>query len=211
MRQNKFNDAAWDSELATYKQLIQFQNGKSIDGYSKKIDCTEMNDKISLLTNWIIRMYKKGYLDPNNPARDPISFIEYKHNRTGELILRLYYNYCEWGESILEKRNIGKLITFINRFYELISAGHSSAEIVSKLYDSKAKKSVKLYDLDAKRFSNEQELVRYCHVLIHEKGADIGRVKTFFHAYKTKFNISNSNSSNPISENLIKLFTNWKE
>jgi hypothetical protein len=188
MTDNKFKRSlVWDKDNSTFIQRIVFyHNQREMMGYSKKINFHERNDKDALLINWILRMYRDGYLDPKNTRIDSIEYIEYYRNTKPHptLIFRLFYKYPEWNPEFLG--NI-RLVNFINRFYDMVDKGKTVDEICKALYVSNYSKAVDPLDLSTKRFMNERDLTNYCSELITKNKAEQGAVTNFFHKYKEKF------------------------
>ncbi len=73
------NEPVWDRAHSTFLRIIYLMNGYTLVGYSKKVGRNEKQDKIDLLTNWILRDLKNGYLDraTTNPKITPLDRIEY--------------------------------------------------------------------------------------------------------------------------------------
>lgn len=183
---NKFTRGIWDKTGSTFIQRIMFRNSqREMLGYSKKVAFNERNDKDALLTNWILRMYRDGYLDPKNTSKDAIDFIEYYQNTQPEptLIIRLYYTYPEWNPAYLSNK---RLVNFINRFYDGIEKGHTATEIYNRLYIRSHSREADPLDLSTMRFSNERHLSNYCAKLMAD-GKPQGEVEHFFHQYKEKY------------------------
>lgn len=180
------NEPVWDKAHSTFVRIIYLKNGYNLTGYSKKVGRNERRDKIDLLTNWILRDLKNGYLDKctTNGKITPTDRIEYhlKAGDTIEPIFNLYYDFPEWINSKwLENK---KLVSFINRFYTLIRKGANPTTIVNELeVRTRAPKQDPL-DVSVRRFSNMIDLNTY---IIHlRSGSDIPTeaINHFYNKYK---------------------------
>jgi hypothetical protein len=60
--------ANWDTFNSTFRHQINFTNGKSIIGYSRRRGFTEQQDKIVLLEGVICRLYQNKYLSSNTES-----------------------------------------------------------------------------------------------------------------------------------------------
>jgi hypothetical protein len=185
-QENRFKKGIWDKEGSTFVQRILFANNHEMLGYSRKIGFHERNDKDSLLINWILRMYRDGYLDPTNTNKDKIQFIEYYQNTRPDLtlIFRLHYDYPEWNPAFFGNK---RLVSFINRFYLLIEKKTPVQEIYRTLYVRSHASETDPLDLSTMRFINERHLSTYCTKLIADGKRPQGEVEHFFHQYKQKF------------------------
>jgi len=181
-----FHQAQWDEAGSTWIQLIYFKNGKLMQGYSKRVNFDEKGNKISLLTNWILRMFKAGYLDRTNQDKTEIEYIEYFRNHIEpELVLRLYYDTYEIHCPDLQ--NNVSLRKFLRTFYQYIEIGKTSDYIYTKLYDSKPVPFQNPLDLTKHRFIEPGLLFKYCRTLILDKKASVEETKAFYVQYLSKF------------------------
>ncbi|MEP0366866.1 MAG: hypothetical protein ABJN36_11395 [Cyclobacteriaceae bacterium] len=187
---NAFNYGDWDKIGSTYKQIIVFTSGKALVGFSKKIGFHERNDKIDLLTNWILRMYRDGYLNMKNPTRTEIDRIEYYNNLNGQHLMNLRYEYPEvlCDDINLNNEYYKKLRVFINKFYDKVGTGVADHEIYRQLYvkTRKGKITNDLISIDQKRFENKDQLNLYARDLINIRKMPFGEVEHFVRKYCQK-------------------------
>ena len=157
-----------------------------MQGYSKRVNFDEKADKIALLTNWILRMHKAGYLDQSNEEKTEIEYMEYFRNAMEpELCLRLYYNTYEIHDDSL-RDNI-QMRTFLKRFYELIEIGKTSDFINTKLMVANRTPFENPLDLSVHKFTEPKMLFEYCRNLIIDKKASGEETKAFFQQYLSKY------------------------
>jgi len=183
-QKNAYLQSKWDESNSTYCQVIHFENGKSLQGYSKRVGFNEKNDKVALLTNWILRSMKIGYLDPNNPDKSEIICIEYYQNEIDgqNMFLRLYYNYYELAELQMENK---KLIRFLDAFYQMINDNIATSIICDKLHvKARAYKDNPL-SIETHRYRDPMQLLRHCQRISNT--IDPRDVLNFFHEYMSKF------------------------
>ncbi|MCV9387492.1 hypothetical protein [Reichenbachiella ulvae] len=179
-----FTSQPWDTVESTYRQEITLKNGKWFPGYSKRVGMPEAKDKVYLLKNMILRMYKQGYLDETNPDRSDAEYIEYFWKNTkGKYvsIFRLYQDVHEWTTNT-EYRSY--LEDFLNDFYRLKSKG---LDPYSQLYISKRSPRGDYFDLDMRKFYNYQSLRGYCLSLIKKNIKSHGEVKQYYIKYAQKW------------------------
>lgn len=187
---NVFKQGDWDKTGSTYKQIIVFSSGKVLVGFSKRMGFHERNDKIDLLTNWILRMYRDGYLEKNNQNKTDIDRIEYYINFRGQHLMNLYYKYPEYMlDDLIIENEYKKLVIFLKKFYDMIDKGIQADEIYRKLY-TKNRSSSATHDhlsLDKKRFDTLEHLRRYANDLKLERIRPPGEVDHFVIKYCEKF------------------------
>ena len=182
------NDPVWDKAHSTFVRVIYLQNGYTLTGYSKKVGRNERRDKIDLLTNWILRDLKNGYLDKltNNPKITPTDRIEYYFKRGDSLepIVNLYYEFPEWIDMKWTEQR--KLVSFINRFYALLRKGVSPSAISNELeIRTRAPKQDPL-DISIRRFASMIDLNAYVLRLRNESDLPKEAVDNFYSKYKEK-------------------------
>ena len=182
------NDPVWDKAHSTFVRVIYLQNGYTLTGYSKKVGRNERRDKIDLLTNWILRDLKNGYLDKltKNPKITPTDRIEYYFKRGDSLepIVNLYYEFPEWIDMKWTEQR--KLVSFINRFYALLRKGVSPSAISNELeIRTRAPKQDPL-DISIKRFISMVDLNAYVLRLRNESDLPKEAVDNFYSKYKEK-------------------------
>ena len=188
MKQNK-NEPVWDKAHSTFMRNIYCCNGYTFTGYSKKYTNNERRDKTDLLTNWILRDFKNGYLDKKttNPKITEIDRVEYfqKRNERYEPIVNLYYDFAEWPDQ--KWMDNKKFFAFIYRFYDMIRKGVDATAIVNALeIRTRASRFDPLY-LEAPRFGSMNDLNAYVYKLRQEGKEEIEAVENFYRKYKEKY------------------------
>lgn len=177
-----FRKAKWDSVNSTYKQIIHFQNGKSIDGYSKRIGFDEVKNHQLLLQNWILRSFKDGYLNSGSGQVDPVICIEYFFRSTDQRFIHaftLYQDYFEWNPDHYREY----LDQFFVKFYGLKQAGKNPYQI---LYSNHRSKRPCPLSLDTKRFTNKDSLKQHCIRIMLDDSFAKGKVIDFFIQYSNR-------------------------
>ena len=179
-------EPVWDKAHSTFVREIFLKNGTRLTGYSKRVGRNERRDKIDLLTNWMLRDLKNGYLDKSttNPKITALDHIEYFFTTEGspEPIVNLYYEFPEWTNMrSLENK---KLVKFINRFYELIRKGKNPSEISNELEIRTRATNQNLLDVTLRRFSNMIDLNAYVLRLKNESDFPSGAIDHFYIKYK---------------------------
>ena len=207
----KKNSPKFDPYNSTYRHRILFADGvKELIGYSNKQGWIEREDKIIVLINYILRLYKAGYLDRYNYTKDKIECIEfYANDDSNTRIFTLFYSYCEWEPSMIGRKDFGRLITFIERFYEMVEKNTSPSKIYETLYYRGRRKRTAPLDLEIHRFQNEADLMRHCQSVVERELAEPSEVEAFFRKYRDKY-LTGSKSTNqmiPGTENLLEKFT----
>ena len=182
------NEPVWDKAHSTFVRVIYLQNGYTLTGYSKKVGRNERRDKIDLLTNWILRDLKNGYLDKltKNPKVTPTDRIEYYFKRGDSLepIVNLYYEFPEWVDMKWTEQR--KLVSFINRFYALLRKGVDPSAISNELeIRTRAPKQDPL-DISIRRFASMIDLNAYVLRLRNESDLPKEAVDNFYSKYKEK-------------------------
>ena len=180
--------APWDERGSTFCQLIRFTNGKSIQGYSKRVGFNERNNKIDLLTDWILRNLVGGYLDQKNPSKSEIDCIEFYRNEidgSAKLILRLHYTHYEIDKNNFEDPS--KLLKFLRRFYERVNAGHHAMEIYNELKIRVKQRSENLLSLERHIFQDPIQLLHHCQKIIKTRKHQPSEVRDFFGQYMSRF------------------------
>lgn len=188
MNQSK-NEAIWDKKNSTFMRNIYCCNGYVFTGYSKKYKNNERRDKTDLLTNWILRDFKNGYLDKktSNPKITEVDRVEYfqKRSERYEPIVNLYYDFAEWPDQ--KWMDNKKFFAFIYRFYDMIRKGIDATAIVNALeVRTRATRFDPLY-LDTPRFSSMNDLNAYVYKLRQEEKEEIEAIENFYRKYKEKY------------------------
>ncbi|MCV9389159.1 hypothetical protein [Reichenbachiella ulvae] len=178
-----YKERAWDSVESTYRQEIYLVNGYRFLGYSKRVGMPEVKDKQILLQNWILRMYKAGYLDESNDRCHDAEKIEYywKDNvkRNYKLAFTLYQDCFEWNEAPYRP----PIDEFLKSFYKIKAKGLDPHEL---LYTHKKASPSDPLDLSKKRFYDKEVLQRFCMKLIRSNAQELGAVKAFYINYCDK-------------------------
>ena len=180
------NEPVWDKAHSTFVRIIYLKNGYTLTGYSKKVGRNERRDKVDLLTNWILRDLRNGYLDKNttNNKITPIDRIEYYLSRGGamEQIFNLYYDFPEW----ITTRWLGnkKLVSFINRFYDLLRKGNDPTAIVNELEVRTRAPKLDPLDVSVRRFASVIDLNAYVIRLRSESDIPTEAIDHFYIKYK---------------------------
>lgn len=187
--QAKQNEPVWDKTHSTFIRIIYLKNGYTLTGYSKKVGRNERRDKIDLLTNWILRDFRNGYLDKNttNPRITPLDRIEYSMQVDGrvESIVNLYYDYPDWVGTRWTTNK--KFYSFITRFYDMVVKQRSSSEILNRL--EVRTRATKFDPLDASipRFSSMRDLNACVSRLKSEGDLPEEAIDGFYRKYKEKY------------------------
>ena len=189
MNEGKTKAPVWDKMNSTYMRIIYLKNGYSLTGYSKKYLQNERQDKIDLLTNWILRDLKSGYLDrkTSNPKITPLDRIEYfiKQNDTYYPVINLYYDFPEWvNPKWMDQK---KFLSFINRFYNMIRRSIAVSEIVNALEVRTRASSKDPFDISIPRFVGIPDLNAYVQRLKSESALENEAIEHFYLKYKEKY------------------------
>lgn len=186
-QKSKFARGKWDKEKSTYMQVIKFQNGRDLAGFSAKIGFHERNDKLALIQNWILRMLRDGYLDRNNTTKDPIEGIEYYEVSTGVHLFTCYYTSVEYiSQELIESDYWKPVIRFLDKMYTMVEQKKPVSEIYEKLYTHTRKNSHDPLDIEKKRFLDFGSLKRYALELVDSGRAEPGAVEHFVTKYSEK-------------------------
>jgi hypothetical protein len=182
-------EIVWDKKNSTFVRTIYLKNGYTFTGYSKKFGRNERRDKIDLLTNWILRDLRNGYLDRNTTRLeitelDRIEYLFQANDRT-EPIINLYYDFPDWVGS----RWMGnkKLHSFINRLYDMLSKGRSPEEILNSLEVRTRAPKFDPLDVSMPRFSSMRDLNACVFRLRSEGNLPEEAIDNFYRKYKEKY------------------------
>lgn len=183
------NDPVWDKANSTYMRVIYLQNGYTLTGYSKKVGRNERQDKTDLLTNWVLRDLKSGYLDQQttNPKITPLDRIEYywKNNDSYSPIVNLYYSFPEWTNTQWTQNK--KFFSFINRFYGMLRNGASVSQIANALEIRTRSRGIDPLDISTPRFASISDLNAYVHLLGSKSDLSQEVIQDFYNKYKGKY------------------------
>lgn len=185
----RHNEPIWDKAHSTYMRVIYLQNGYTFTGYSKKVGRNERRDKVDLLTNWILRDLKAGYLDKRttNPKITTVDRVEYflKQGESYAPILNLYYDFPEWVNTKWMENK--KFCVFINRFYEMVRNQASVTTIANALEVRTRAQQQDPLDISIPRFSSMPDLNAYIHRLKTHTDLSGEAVDNFYRKYKEKY------------------------
>ena len=185
----RHNEPIWDKAHSTYVRTIYLTNGYTLTGYSKKVGRNERRDKIDLLTNWILRDLKNGYLDrkTTNPKITPVDRIEYSFKRgdAQEPIINLYYDFPEWVNP--KWMDVKKMYVFINRFYEMLRNQLPPTSIANALEVRTRAQNQDPLDISIPRFSSMPDLNAYIYRLKNESSLPAEAIDNFYRKYREKY------------------------
>ena len=186
MKKNFNQSNKYDQANSTFKQIIYLTNGKQFIGYSKKLGYNEKADKITLLKNWVLRMYKAGYLNQANKGTqkeiDEIHYFINDHIATP--ILTLNYKSYEVVNIEYCHENF-KIIQFLDTYYDYINNGNEFK--ISRLFDySKGDKLNKL-DVNVKRFLTHKALYNWIKSELEKNTYTKSELSNYYNAFKTKY------------------------
>jgi hypothetical protein len=193
MNQPIKNSPVWDKANSTFMRLIVLLNGVTLTGYSKKVARNERNDKIDLLTNWILRDFKNGYLNrrTKNEKITQLDYIDYykKTDNDYEPIIKLTYTHPEWlNPQWMENR---KLYVFINRFYDFIEKGKDESFIINALEVKSRTAPQDPFNISLVRFTSIRDLNAYVDKLKNQNDLSMEAIEHFYRAYCAKHFSSN--------------------
>jgi hypothetical protein len=193
MNQPIKNSPVWDKANSTFMRLIVLLNGVTLTGYSKKVARNERNDKIDLLTNWILRDFKNGYLNrrTKNEKITQLDYIDYykKTDNDYEPIIKLTYTHPEWlNPQWMENR---KLYVFINRFYDFIEKGKDESFIINALEVKSRTAPQDPFNISFVRFTSIRDLNAYVDKLKNQNDLSMEAIEHFYRAYCAKHFSSN--------------------
>lgn len=181
--------AEWDKTNSTFRSEMMPTEWV---GYSKKIGHPERKDPITLLTNWVLRLYRDGYL--RKSSKPFISEISFYFNKSSEHIITFYKNYPEWNSKFLFDENYVRLNEFVKRFYSMIDKNVSPDLIYQKLYVKNKSKS-NPFNLNHPRFSSKNDLERFCGDIASRGTYPKEEVREFYIKYLDKFFPSSSSNT----------------
>jgi hypothetical protein len=185
-KKNFYNNAKYDKDHATFEQIIFLSNGKQFIGYSKKMGYDEKADKVALLKNWILRMFKAGYLNPENiGTQKEIDQIDYFLNdHIKQPILILKYDHYEVVHPEWATNNF-KIIQFLDTYYLYIK--NQDYHKITRLFDySKGEKMNKL-DLNVQRFMSEKALTNWCKSELEKNTYTPQELRSYWKQYNHRY------------------------
>jgi len=180
----KFNESSYDRVNSTYVQIIYFENGKHIVGYSKKVGHLEAVDPIYCLTNFILRMYRDGYLRPS-PKVTPVECIVYELNqpRRGWIVTCYYDRYDISPDWISDKI----LVKWLSDFYRDIRNNKSLDYILEKYGRRGRSERSLVLNPNKITFTNLNHLLDYVEKLLDSRRYSPGEIKHFYIQCRQKF------------------------
>lgn len=183
------NEPVWDKVNSTYMRNIYLVNGYVFTGYSKKYKNNERKDKIDLLTNWILRDLKNGYLDEHtqNPKITETNRIEYFEKKGSDYIhiITLYYQFAYWeNQSWMDNH---KFSAFIARFYDMIEKKIPVAAIVNALEIRTRAPKADPFSIEHPRFLKVKDLNAYVLQLRREGKYPMEEIENFYRKYLNKY------------------------
>ena len=183
------NEPVWDKTNSTYMRNIYLTNGYVFTGYSKKYRNNERRDKTDLLTNWILRDLKNGYLDKNstNPKITEVDRIEYFKKTGTEYVpvINLYYDFAEWPNQVwMDNR---KFFAFIHKLYDMLRRGIPIPTIINTLEVRTRAPRVDPFFLDTPRFATLNDLNAYVFRLRQEGKFEKEEIENFYRKYLEKY------------------------
>lgn len=192
---NEKTTIQWDKVYSTYKRTLYLINGRELTGYSKQIGKQERNDKIDLLTNWIIRDYEGGYL--NDQSRDLRKSklkeaiwwrIKDASKNEFEPIFTLKYNNVIWHSVIFYNNEV--LRRRIERFYHLVRYGAPTEEFRRTLYVSgRGARTPEPLSLEWKKWPTRQELLAHLGSKEIQDFYGENEIQAFYQSYIEKYNL----------------------
>lgn len=187
--QAKQNEPVWDKLNSTFIRIIYLKNGYTLTGYSKKVGRNERRDKVDLLTNWILRDFRNGYLDKNtlNSKITPLDNIYYSIQVEGRIepVIELFYDYPNWIN--LKWSSNKKFFAFITRFYDMVHRQVPPSEIVNRLEVRTRAERFDPLDTSTPRLSSMRDLNACVTRLRTEGNYSEEAIEAFYRKYKEKY------------------------
>jgi len=185
----KYNESVWDKSNSTYMRIIYLKNGYTLTGYSKKVGRNERQDKVDLLTNWMLRDLKSGYLDikTTNPKITPVDRVEYfiMKNQAYERVINLCYDFPEWVNiKWLEQK---KFSSFIHRLYDMLRRNMSVTTITNALEVRTRAQNNDPLDISNRRFTTMPDLNAFIKKLKNESDLQDEAIEHFYRTYNEKY------------------------
>lgn len=181
MKNNSFNNAHWDKKNSTFRSEMM---PLGWIGYSRRIGHDEKKDINSLLSNWILRLYRDGYL--RDSKKPDIYELTFYHNHSNEFVIKLYKNHAEWNPKFLANTSYSRFVDFIEIFYQLINKNYNAEVIYDKLY-VRSKNNLDPLSLEHHRFATFNDLAAHCKEVFRRSLAEPGHIVQFYVSYAQKF------------------------
>ena len=164
----KNNQLQWDSQRSAFKQKIYFVNGKKFTGYSRNYHFRQSQNELENLCNMIARMFKAGYLDPNNNKKTEIIQIEYFDQQRDSHLFDLFYDDFRIIDKRIQPANTfyRSLFFYLQNIYKLIKAEMPLYYVFYFTYDELIKDEFFILNDDGNRFADLKHLEMYCKLLI---------------------------------------------
>lgn len=172
----------FDSINSTYKHEICLLNGKKLTGYSKSKYYAEKQDKIVLLEDIIIRLFNKGYLQPDRTEKITFYRMDTLTRQLDE-VFTLTPSSFTFGNIPMYVLN-DRLNQFIKKFYNAIR----EKKFITKDLKHKAmtQEEQVLFSLERKRFSSHDQLHEFV-LKQFQNGYPQGLVMGFYDNYRAKY------------------------
>lgn len=189
MNQPIKNTPVWDKANSTYMRLIILENGVTLTGYSKKVGRNERKDKIDMLTNWILRDYKSGYLNSKTTngritTLDKIDYYQKVYNEY-EPVITLTYTHPEWINTRWMENK--KFYVFIQRLYDFIYKNKDESFIINSLEVRTRSYTNDPLDLSVFRFASIRDLNAFTDRLKKQQDYPNEAIAHFYREYLNKY------------------------
>ncbi len=182
-----FKDAPPDQEGSTYVSHTYFKgNPKPLIGWSKKEEYPEKNDKKHLLTNWLIRLHRSGYLDPAHSVCKEVERVQFLINRSNKVIMTVRPLFTDYHSDLIENERYKSLRQWMNEFHILIRKGATNRTITEALYNGKIQ-IVNDLSLTRAKFADYDSLLLACQYYMGERRHEPSAIRHFFREYSIKY------------------------
>jgi hypothetical protein len=179
--------AIWDKENSLIVQKIEFENGKIITGYSRRVGWSEPDDICKVLCNMMLRMVQEGYLVESDTRKDKIECIEYYINDYPKLIpiVTCFYKHKEFEYKTIEGLPEGKnIVNKVNKIYETLKSGEIDKTIINNYQRKKERYAL---DINNGKYRTPNDLWEFCLVCIERKRYPSQEVLQFAVQYLNKY------------------------
>jgi len=176
----------FDPINSTYKHQIYLINGKILTGYSKSKYYAEKQDKIVLLEDIVLRLYNKGYLQPDKTKEIVFYSIDTLTRQSEEVITLTPKDYS-FGSNPKFTLN-ERLCQFFKRFYIQLNERKFITKDIKHRPITQHEQQI--FDLTRKRFATIEQLHEFV-LKQFQNGYPQGLVMGFYDQYRSKW-LSNS-------------------
>lgn len=172
----------FDSTNSTYRHEIYLVNGKRLTGYSKSKYYAEKQDKIVLLEDIIIRLFNKGYLQPDRTEKITFYTRDFVSGQLDEVftLLPASFTFGNNPKFVLNDR----LNQFIVRFYKSVREKKTISPTIK--HKAITVEEQILFSLERKRFISLEQLHEFV-LKQFKNGYPEGLVMGFYNNYKEKY------------------------